>query len=231
MGDVTGGEWLPCGVCGKMLTGRRSLKQHMQSVHCASSENECRYCHKHYKNKHTLYSHISQYHREQNRQDNSHFNFIRGFQVTPQSNSAISPRYHSSIEDLNSSQVDHGVAQNSDDQVSCWNTVRNIRPTPVRDWSDPPQETPNDINPMDLLQQNVTNDDNNLHQLIAEVKTQLDTSEGREPCDDPASNNEPLANDNSGSLQQLLFGGADTRQQEQVANDDQDQDDDSFLDF
>lgn len=66
---LTGGlssvaEWVRCGQCNKVLGGRRSLKQHIACVHApASPGHQCKYCLKVYKNKHTLFSHVSQYHR------------------------------------------------------------------------------------------------------------------------------------------------------------------------
>ncbi|XP_050739832.1 broad-complex core protein isoforms 1/2/3/4/5-like isoform X16 [Eriocheir sinensis] len=60
----TGQEWVRCGQCNKVLGGRRSLKQHIACVHApASPGHQCKYCLKVYKNKHTLFSHVSQYHR------------------------------------------------------------------------------------------------------------------------------------------------------------------------
>ena len=53
--------WLSCNVCGKLLSSKRSLKQHMESVHDPLPREPlcCRYCRKSYKNKHTLNSHVS----------------------------------------------------------------------------------------------------------------------------------------------------------------------------
>ncbi|XP_064095337.1 broad-complex core protein-like isoform X22 [Macrobrachium nipponense] len=67
-------EWVRCGQCNKVLGGRRSLKQHVACVHApvASPGYECKYCHKVYKNKHTLFSHISQYHRYSNTKHHHH---------------------------------------------------------------------------------------------------------------------------------------------------------------
>ncbi|XP_069186686.1 protein bric-a-brac 2 isoform X25 [Procambarus clarkii] len=60
-------EWVRCGQCNKVLGGRRSLKQHIACVHAPASPGyQCKYCHKVYKNKHTLFSHVSQYHRYTN---------------------------------------------------------------------------------------------------------------------------------------------------------------------
>ena len=61
---VSVAEWLRCSMCNKVLCGSRSLKQHISCVHAtASAGYQCKYCFKIYKNKHTLFSHISQYHK------------------------------------------------------------------------------------------------------------------------------------------------------------------------